>query len=375
MQQKIGYFSAYGAIWKYYADFSSRTSGEAFWKGFFIHSLIILVMMAPTYYVYESIIEWNDITAGLWLIPLAAYSVATIVPSIALIIRRLHDTDRHGCWFFLYFIPVAGTIMFFIMLSKPSAPFDVYPGRSGEGPYAPPPQNPYAPYYVYRPLPPPRRFAPPAGAGKAILAIILSLAVAATSNVYSFVSSDYLQKNMYRYINTLLDNAFSFDFGDYGDFYEPDGGLWGDTDPWSGGNMPWDDEEFWNDVPGFEWFGDEQPPDEELAAIDLVRESALDGFPEYTVEEVLITRVEDGMLEWDCLVDESGESEFSYVSAWGYAIGDFVRIYAGFDVYEDGRIELYKINDGERNLYGGDALEMYGVWYEEMLLSVGKSDV
>jgi len=413
MQQKrIGVFRAYGAFWKYYADFSSRTSKEAFWKAFFLHSLLYLIMTSPMYYVYESIIERNDIIAGLWLLPLAVYSVATVIPTIAIILRRLHDIDRNGCWFFLYLIPVAGTIVFFIMLSKPSAPFDVYPGRSGAGPYmqpqnappqyappqyappqyippqyaqpqnpyaqpqnpyaqpqnpyAPPPYvpipNPYAPPQYYRPLPPPRRFAPPAGGNKALLAIILSIIVAVCSNAYSIVYSVYIQDNIDRYINTLIGDMFVDDFGGFYDPYDPYGGQWDESDPW--GN------DFWGGFPDFGQNEEGQLTEDELSAIDLVRRSTLDGFPDFTIEEVLLTRVEAGSLEWGCLSEEEDGYPFFYVYASGLAIGDFVLVYAGFDVYHDGTIEIYNLDDGDRDEYHENAREMYREWYDAMLLAV-----
>ena len=499
MQYKsIGFFGAYGALWKYYANFVSRTSREAFWKAFFVHSLIYLVMCLPLYYVFESIVERNDPLAGLWLLPLVVYSIATVVPTIAIIIRRLHDLDRHGCWFFLFLVPYAGPVMFFIMLSRQSAPFDVYPGRSGGGPYtggggappygqqgtpyaraqqdpyaqpqnpyeppysepqdpysaapmpqnaAPPekdpyssryepqqdryaqpqkpyeppysePQNPYAPpqedlysaapppqnaaphfgqlyeqsryappqympssaYYgtpppaYYRPLPPPRRFAPPAGGNKALAAIVLTIIVAVASNVYSFVCSDYIQKNIDRYIESLFSNAFLDLYSEYPEY----GGIdpWGESNPWDGepwGGNPWDNDEPWNDDPGYGRNGEGQLAEDELAAIGHVRDSALEGFPDFTIEEVLLTRVEEGSLEWDCFSDEVDGDAAYYVAASGFAIGDFVLVYAGFDVYSDGVIELYNLDDGDRDEYYKEARKLYGEWYEAMLSGVDKS--
>jgi len=384
MQHKqIGVFGAYGALWKYYADFSSRTSREAFWKAFFLHSLIILVLSLPQYYVYESIIERNDLMASLWFLPLGIYSIATIAPTIAIILRRLHDTDRHGCWFFLFLIPYVGTVIFFIMLSRKTAPFDVYPGRSGSGPYAQPqnpyappynpyaqpqnpyapPQNPYAPPPVYyRPLPP-RRFAPQAGGNKALMAIILSIAVAVASNAYSVVSTDYLQKNLDRYLGSLLNSTFVDDFGGFFDPYGDGGDPWNDTNPW-------DNDDPWNLFPDFDWDGEGEVSEAALEAIDLVREGVLEGFPDFTIEEVLDSRVEAGTLDWGCMSDDGGEYPVFYVYAVGVAIGDFLMIYAGFDLYDDGRIEIFNIDDGVRDKYYEEALEIYSEWYESMLSSI-----
>jgi len=338
-------------------------------------------------------------------------------------IRRLHDIDRHGCFVLMFLlIPYAGTVIMFIMLGRKSAPFDTYPGRSGSGPYtqqnpyayppppqhpygqpqypyaapgrpqAPPgqPQNPYAPPgqpqnpYVppgrpqypyaqppayYRPLPPPREFAPKSGGDKALLAIILSIAVTIGSSAYGFVINDYMQKNMDRFISTVFSNMLPDYFGDYfGDFFD-NPYNWDGIDPWSG-EIPRDEDEFWEEAPRYSPDAEGQMTEDEIAAIDLVRESALEGFPEFTVEEVLRTRVEEYSLEWGCFSEE-GEGRLAYyVYASGVVIGSFLSIYAGFDVYDDGVIELFSLGDGERDEYNEDALGLYAEWYEAMLSGI-----
>ena len=384
--QKVGYFRAYGAFWRYYANFNRRTSKEAFWKAYFVHNLIYLAVCSPIYYIYESLIKKGDLAVFVWIIPLGIYCAATFIPTIAIVVRRLHDIDRHGCWFFLYLIPIAGIIIFFVMLSRASAPYDVFPGRSGSGPYtvtegAKPyvqpqnpyarpygqPQNPYVPLSYYRPLPPPRHYAPQAGGNKAVSAIILSIIVAVASNVYGFVCNDYIVKNMNRYYNVLFGNMVEDYFGSlYDDPYGWGSDPWNDGDLW-GGENPGEGDEYWGDDPEYYGKGKEPMTEEELAAIDYVKNSMLEGFPEYTIEEVLLSRVDGYGLEWECYEDEVDGAPILYISVVGYAAGDFVVIYADFDLYDDGTIKLYNLDDGERDEYYEAALEIYKKWYEEML--------
>lgn len=57
------------------------------------------------------------------------------LPSVALIVRRLHDTDRSGWWLLLMFVPVIGwTIMLLNCLR---------PGRRGRNAYGPVPRHRY----------------------------------------------------------------------------------------------------------------------------------------------------------------------------------------------------------------------------------------
>ena len=40
------------------------------------------------------------------------YSLAVLVPSIALIVRRLHDINKSGWYYFMVLIPIAGPFIF-----------------------------------------------------------------------------------------------------------------------------------------------------------------------------------------------------------------------------------------------------------------------
>jgi len=48
------------------------------------------------------------------------YSIAIIIPGIALVIRRLHDTNRSGWWFFISFVPIVGVIILIVFFCSPS---------------------------------------------------------------------------------------------------------------------------------------------------------------------------------------------------------------------------------------------------------------
>jgi uncharacterized membrane protein YhaH (DUF805 family) len=45
-----------------------------------------------------------------------AFSIATLLPSLAVGARRLHETDRSGWWQLLYFVPLIGWIVMIVFL-------------------------------------------------------------------------------------------------------------------------------------------------------------------------------------------------------------------------------------------------------------------
>jgi uncharacterized membrane protein YhaH (DUF805 family) len=61
------------------------------------------------------------------------YSLAVLLPTIAVTVRRLHDTDRTGWWILLGFIPVIGGIVLLV--------FYVLEGTRGPNRYGPDPKS------------------------------------------------------------------------------------------------------------------------------------------------------------------------------------------------------------------------------------------
>jgi uncharacterized membrane protein YhaH (DUF805 family) len=60
-------------------------------------------------------VQQNHPIVSLW-------SLATLVPSLAITWRRLHDVSKPGTYFFFILIPIAGAIMLLIQLVKDSTP-------------------------------------------------------------------------------------------------------------------------------------------------------------------------------------------------------------------------------------------------------------
>lgn len=50
------------------------------------------------------------------------FNLATIVPFISVWVRRLHDINLSGLWYLLFFVPIAGTVAFFIWGLSESSP-------------------------------------------------------------------------------------------------------------------------------------------------------------------------------------------------------------------------------------------------------------
>lgn len=57
------------------------------------------------------------------------YSLAVLLPSLAVCWRRLHDIGKSGAWWLLVFVPLVGALILVIWFAK-----DTQPGENQYGP-------------------------------------------------------------------------------------------------------------------------------------------------------------------------------------------------------------------------------------------------
>ncbi|KPL17442.1 MAG: hypothetical protein AMS26_01020 [Bacteroides sp. SM23_62] len=110
----------YIEVLKKYAVFSGRARRKEYWY-FVLFNLII--------YIILSIIDYAINSAILSTI----YSLGVLIPSIAVAVRRLHDTNRTGWWLLIGLIPIIGWIVLII--------FMVLDSQKGENQYGPNPKG------------------------------------------------------------------------------------------------------------------------------------------------------------------------------------------------------------------------------------------
>lgn len=105
----------YLAALKKYAVFSGRAQRAEYWY-FVLFSAII--------YIVLSIISLAISKSSPFPILGSLYSLAVLIPSFAVFIRRLHDTNHSGWWWFIGLIPLVGVIILLVFLIRDSQPGD-----------------------------------------------------------------------------------------------------------------------------------------------------------------------------------------------------------------------------------------------------------
>ena len=100
----------YLKVFKQYADFSGRARRKEYWMFMFFH-IMALTIAALLDYVLG--ISFNNGYYG-WIY--LAYGLFTMVPALAVSVRRLHDRGLSGWWYFIGIIPFFGAIGLFVLM-------------------------------------------------------------------------------------------------------------------------------------------------------------------------------------------------------------------------------------------------------------------
>jgi len=92
---------------EHYADFNGRARRQEYWM-FFLFNLIFSIGIG----VVEGIIG----TTILGVI----FSLAMLIPGLAVSVRRLHDIGKSGWWYLLVLLPIIGWIWLIILFATDS---------------------------------------------------------------------------------------------------------------------------------------------------------------------------------------------------------------------------------------------------------------
>ncbi|MGO4998306.1 DUF805 domain-containing protein [Oceanisphaera sp. W20_SRM_FM3] len=103
-------------VLKNYATFGGRARRKEYWM-FILFNIIISIVLG----FIDGLIGTYNIESGFGLLS-GLYSLAILIPSLAVSIRRLHDTDRSGWWLLIGFIPLIGAIVLLVFMLLDSTP-------------------------------------------------------------------------------------------------------------------------------------------------------------------------------------------------------------------------------------------------------------
>ena len=116
----------YFQVLKKYAVFSGRAPRKEFWY-FLLFNYLSLIMLGI---IIGDVIRPSPQVEMALLYVILVYTLAVLIPGVAVGVRRLHDTGRGGWWFLIAFLPF-GAIVLLVFLGQDS--------QRGENQYGPDP--------------------------------------------------------------------------------------------------------------------------------------------------------------------------------------------------------------------------------------------
>jgi uncharacterized membrane protein YhaH (DUF805 family) len=109
----MSFATAVKAFWSNYTNFKGRARRSEYW---FIQLFLVATNIAVA--VIDLALMNGDVdrfiaNGGGGIVGLI-WIFATIVPALAVLIRRLHDTNRRGWWALIGLVPLAGAIVLLV---------------------------------------------------------------------------------------------------------------------------------------------------------------------------------------------------------------------------------------------------------------------
>lgn len=106
----------YLEVLKKYAVFSGRARRKEYWF-FVLFNIIISIVLA----VIDGVTGSFSPEAEMGLLG-GIYTLAVLIPGIAVSVRRLHDTERSGWWLLIALVPLIGAIVLLVFMVQDSKP-------------------------------------------------------------------------------------------------------------------------------------------------------------------------------------------------------------------------------------------------------------
>jgi uncharacterized membrane protein YhaH (DUF805 family) len=112
----------YLKVLRQYADFSGRARRREFWS----FALVNFAIAAGLFLLATILGKVLGLLGGLVMLIYYLYSLAVLVPGLAVGVRRLHDTGKSGWFMLLALIPLVGLVLLYFMTIEGDAGPNAY---------------------------------------------------------------------------------------------------------------------------------------------------------------------------------------------------------------------------------------------------------
>ena len=114
-----------------YANFNGRASRPEFW--WWVLALVLLQIVTATIdrVVIAPLLGMDPLDPGAGQPLSLLVALALLLPCLAVCVRRLHDVDRSGWWYFLGLLPIVGPLVLLFWYVQPGTDGDNRFGAPG----------------------------------------------------------------------------------------------------------------------------------------------------------------------------------------------------------------------------------------------------
>ncbi len=110
-----------------YADFNGRARRREYWS-FFLVNIVIIIVLSVLAGILGAVADFLGLLGyGVYML----YSLAVLIPGLAVSVRRLHDTGKSGWFLLIALIPLVGLYLIYLMTVE---------GDRGDNAYGPDPK-------------------------------------------------------------------------------------------------------------------------------------------------------------------------------------------------------------------------------------------
>lgn len=116
MSLGIGFY----LFWSRTFDFEGKSNRKEFWFGVLSNAIIMVILLALLIISLTCLEKTITAFSIAMMIIFTLFCLVELIPSISLIIRRMHDIGKSGFYIWVLFIPIVGFFWYLFLVTRPS---------------------------------------------------------------------------------------------------------------------------------------------------------------------------------------------------------------------------------------------------------------
>ena len=114
----MGFTEAVKTCLSKYATFQGRATRSEYWWFALFMTLVVIAAMVVDFLIFG----YDPADTTSFGVVYSLVSLGLLLPSLGALVRRLHDVDRSGWWYFIVLVPIIGVIVLIVFLVKRGTP-------------------------------------------------------------------------------------------------------------------------------------------------------------------------------------------------------------------------------------------------------------